>query len=151
MCDATGIIQFMNAVAELARGLPAPTITPAWSRELLDAQSPPTPSFPHREHDAGVPQALPPTPTDVADMVRRSFLFGPSNVATLKKLCLPPHLRDMATSFDVLAAVLWRARTAALGTLRPSPLLYQFLFVLVRCDSLFVRSRGGLRESAGSR
>uniref|UniRef100_A0ACD5UTY7 Uncharacterized protein n=1 Tax=Avena sativa TaxID=4498 RepID=A0ACD5UTY7_AVESA len=118
MCDATGIIQFMSAVAELARGLPAPTVAPAWSRESLDARRPPTPSFPHREYEAAVPRALPPAPTD-ADMVRRSFVFGPTEVATLKKLCLPPHLRDRATSFEVLAAVLWRARTAVLGTLRP--------------------------------
>ncbi|CAM0902556.1 unnamed protein product [Alopecurus aequalis] len=79
---------------------------------------PPAPAFPHREYDAAVTQDLAPTPAD-ADMVRRSFVFGPSDVATFKKLCLPPHLRDRATSFEVLAAVLWRARTTALGTLRP--------------------------------
>ncbi|GJM90590.1 hypothetical protein PR202_ga06889 [Eleusine coracana subsp. coracana] len=33
--DANGQAQFMSAVAELARGLPSPTISPAWSRELL--------------------------------------------------------------------------------------------------------------------
>ncbi|CAN6345228.1 unnamed protein product [Urochloa humidicola] len=47
MCDATGIGQFMSAVAELARGLPSPTVAPAWSRELLAARSPPRPSFLH--------------------------------------------------------------------------------------------------------
>uniref|UniRef100_A0A453DG82 Benzyl alcohol O-benzoyltransferase n=3 Tax=Aegilops tauschii subsp. strangulata TaxID=200361 RepID=A0A453DG82_AEGTS len=112
MCDAAGFIQFLNAVAELARGLPAPTIAPAWSRESLDARRPPAPSFPHPEYDP-VPRT--PIPTE-DDIVRRAFVFGPSDVAAIKK-GLPPHLRDRATSFEVLAAVLWRARTAALRTL----------------------------------
>lgn len=120
MSDATGMIQFMNAVGELARGLPSPTVAPAWSRELLDARSPPMPAFPHREYDD-----VPPTQTVAADdddMVRRAFVFGGSDVAAIKKGLLPPLLWDKATSFDVLAAVLWRARTAALlGTRTPRP------------------------------
>ncbi|KAF7003796.1 hypothetical protein CFC21_019082 [Triticum aestivum] len=112
MCDAAGFIQFLNAVAELARGLPAPTVAPAWSREVLDARSPPTPAFPHREYDP-VPRTQTPTEDDI---VRRAFVFGPSEVAAIEKV-MPPHLRDRATSFEVLAAVLWRARTAALRTL----------------------------------
>ncbi|KAF7051202.1 hypothetical protein CFC21_059468 [Triticum aestivum] len=114
MCDATGTAMFMNAVAELARGLPAPTVAPTWSRDLLDARSPPAPSLPHREYDVVTP--LPPSPP-ADDMVLRSFLFGPSVVAAMKR-SLPPALRDTATSFEVLAAFLWRARTAALA-LRP--------------------------------
>jgi hypothetical protein len=35
MCDATGIAQFMNAIDELAGGLPAPTVTPADPRVFL--------------------------------------------------------------------------------------------------------------------
>ncbi|KAF7018539.1 hypothetical protein CFC21_031820 [Triticum aestivum] len=112
MCDAAGFIQFRNAVAELARGLPAPTVAPAWSREVLDARSPPTPAFPHREYDP-VPRTQTPKEDDI---VRRAFVFGPSDVAAIKKV-MPPHLRDRATSFEVLAAVLWHARTAALRTL----------------------------------
>ncbi|XP_044971798.1 benzyl alcohol O-benzoyltransferase-like [Hordeum vulgare subsp. vulgare] len=108
MCDGSGTLQFLNAVAELARGLPAPTVAPAWRRELLDARSPPAPAFPHHEYEYdAVP--LPPTPAD--DMVRRSFVFRASDMAALKK-----GLR--ATSYEVLAASLWRARTAALA-IRP--------------------------------
>ncbi|KAM0864058.1 hypothetical protein ACQ4PT_044166 [Festuca glaucescens] len=46
-------------------------------------------------------------------MVVRSFTFGPSEVAAIKKR-FPPLLRDAATTFEALAAFLWRARTAAL-------------------------------------
>ncbi|KAI4979595.1 hypothetical protein ZWY2020_016348 [Hordeum vulgare] len=47
-------------------------------------------------------------------MVMRSFLYGPSDVAVMKK-SLPPGLHDTTTSFEVLAAFLWRACTAALA------------------------------------
>ncbi|CAO2141253.1 unnamed protein product [Urochloa humidicola] len=107
ICDATGMAQFISAVAELARGLPAPTVALPWSRELLDARNPPMPSFPHPEFDA-VPPPAPP-----GDMVMRTFTFGPSEVNAIRK-GLPPSLRDKATSFEVLTAAIWRARTAAL-------------------------------------
>ncbi|KAK1692836.1 hypothetical protein QYE76_009533 [Lolium multiflorum] len=112
ICDAIGIAQFLNAVAEFARGLPLPTVVPAWSRDLLEARSPPSPSFPHREYNH-VP--LPPPPPSAADddMVMRSFTFTSADIAAIKKR-LPPLLRDTATSFEVLTASLWRARTEAL-------------------------------------
>ncbi|KAJ1261554.1 hypothetical protein BS78_09G038600 [Paspalum vaginatum] len=109
ICDAIGLAQFMSAVAELARGLPAPTVAPAWSRELLEARHPPKPSFPHREFDA-----VPPPPPPPGEMVTRTFTFTPADVAAIKR-GLPPKLRATATSFEALAAALWRARTAALA------------------------------------
>jgi hypothetical protein len=116
ICDAIGIAQFMSATAELARGLPAPTVAPAWSRELLEARSPPRPSFPHREFDAvpanvSVPRWAGAMPA--GDMITRTFMFGPADVSAIKRR-LPLHLRDTATTFETLTAALWRARTAAL-------------------------------------
>ncbi|WVZ96188.1 hypothetical protein U9M48_041857 [Paspalum notatum var. saurae] len=108
VCDPIGATQFISAVAELARGLPAPTVAPVWSRHLLEARSPPTPTFPHREYDA-VP--FPPPPP--ADMAVRAFTFSKADVAVIRE-GLPPHLRDKATTYEVLAAAAWRARTAAL-------------------------------------
>ncbi|KAJ1261550.1 hypothetical protein BS78_09G038200 [Paspalum vaginatum] len=115
MCDADGIAQFVSAVAEHSRGVPAaPTVAPAWSRELLESlgSPPPKPVFRHREYDA-VP-ARPPPP---GAMVARTFTFSARDVAAIKEH-LPPRLRargTAATSFEALVAVLWRARTAALG------------------------------------
>ncbi|KAM0823175.1 hypothetical protein ACQ4PT_071042 [Festuca glaucescens] len=108
ICDGIGIAQFMNAIAELARGLPSTTVAPVWSRELLEARNPPTPSLPH--HESGVVLSQPP-PAD--DMVMRSFTFRAADLAAIKK-SLPRHLHGTATSFEALAAFLWRARTAAL-------------------------------------
>ncbi|PAN17206.1 hypothetical protein PAHAL_3G113300 [Panicum hallii] len=110
MCDATGIAQFIFAVAELARGLPSPTVSPAWSRELLEARSPPRPAFPHREYDAVPPTAAAPPPGDV---ISRTFTFTRADIAAIKE-GLPPHLRDKVTTFEAVAAGVWRARTVAL-------------------------------------
>ncbi|CAL5066670.1 unnamed protein product [Urochloa decumbens] len=105
MCDAAGIVQFMSAVGELARGLPAPTVTPVWSRELLNARSPPRPSFPHHEYDPVPPTPFPPP----GDMVTRTFTFVPADIAAIKK-----GGGKATTTFEALAALIWRARTAAL-------------------------------------
>ncbi|CAN6195463.1 unnamed protein product [Urochloa humidicola] len=110
MCDATGVGQFMSAVAELARGLPSPTVAPAWSRELLVARSPPRPSFPHHEYGVAPPALAPALP---GDMVSRSFTFTRADIAAIKA-ALPTDLRDKTTTFEALAAAVWRARAAAL-------------------------------------
>ncbi|CAM0150231.1 unnamed protein product [Urochloa decumbens] len=109
ICDATGIGQFISAVAELARDLPSPTVAPAWSRELLEARSPPRPSFAHREYDP----APPPLPAPLGNMVSRSFTFTRADIAAIKA-ALPTDLRDKTTAFEALAAAVWRAHTAAL-------------------------------------
>ncbi|CAN6331356.1 unnamed protein product [Urochloa humidicola] len=61
--------------------------------------------------DAVPPPSSPPPPP--GDMVTRTFTFGPSEVNAIRK-GLPLSLRDTATTFEVLTAALWRARTAAL-------------------------------------
>ncbi|KAJ1275899.1 hypothetical protein BS78_05G171500 [Paspalum vaginatum] len=116
LCDATGISQFMSAVGELARGLPAPTVAPVWCRHLLEARSPPAPAFPHHEYDALPLAPAPPAPPAAGDseVRRRTFTFSGADIAALKR-GLPPRLRGEATTFEVLAAAIWLARTAALG------------------------------------
>uniref|UniRef100_A0A0D9WCK7 Uncharacterized protein n=1 Tax=Leersia perrieri TaxID=77586 RepID=A0A0D9WCK7_9ORYZ len=109
MCDAIGFAQFLLAVADIARGLPAAVAPPPpWQRELLDARIPPAPSFPHREFDAVSPPPPTPTPCDV--IVTRTFTFAPTDIAKIKN-----RLRETpATAFEAVTAFLWRARTAAL-------------------------------------
>ncbi|CAM0958278.1 unnamed protein product [Alopecurus aequalis] len=126
ICDAIGIAQFLNAVAERARGVPVPTVAPAWSRELLEARSPPMPSFPHREFDV-LPAPGPPSPPPAADdMIMRSFTFTTADIAAIKKH-LSPLLRDTATTFEILTAFLWRARTQALEVAPGEDVLLVFI------------------------
>lgn len=116
MADGAGLGQFMNAVGELARGAAAPSVSPVWARELLEARVPPRITCVHREYDPVPPSdARGPATTIVPldDMVHRSFFFGRADVAALRR-CVPPHLRDRST-FDILTACLWRCRTIAIS------------------------------------
>ncbi|WVZ57888.1 hypothetical protein U9M48_008223, partial [Paspalum notatum var. saurae] len=118
IADAVGLLQFLGAVAELSRGASAPTLTPVWQRELLKANNTPSPRFAHREYGeemaaATEDAAMDMVPTDVDDMVLRSFLFGRREIAMLRDH-LPPDLRSSASTFDLLSGFLWKCRTAAL-------------------------------------
>lgn len=112
MADAQGLVQFLGAVAELARGAAAPTVRPVWGRELLKARDPPRPAFAHREYDE-VPDTKG-TIIPLDDMVHRSFFFGRREVAAVRAN-LPPGLRSRASRFDLLTGLLWKCRTAALA------------------------------------
>ncbi|CAN6358487.1 unnamed protein product [Urochloa humidicola] len=114
ICDGIGLVQFLSAVAELARDLPAPAPAPApaWSRELLEESTPPPP--PHHGPDSA-PAPMPPSPP-AGDMVLRTFTFTAADVSAIRR-GISPGLRNTASSFEVLASALWRARTAALELL----------------------------------
>lgn len=112
MADAQGLVQFLGAVAELARGAAAPTVRPVWGRELLEARDPPRPCFAHREYDE-VPDTKG-TIVPLDDMKHSSFFFGPREIATVRSH-LAPGLRKRATTFEVLTGCLWKCRTVALA------------------------------------
>ncbi|KAL8550098.1 hypothetical protein ACS0TY_008796 [Phlomoides rotata] len=111
MSDAAGLVQFMSAVGELARGAESPSIAPVWERHLLSARDPPRVTCTHREYD-DVPDTKG-TLIPLDDMVHRSFFFGPAEITALRSH-LPPHLRRCST-FEILTACLWRCRTIAIA------------------------------------
>nr|WKK95849.1 alcohol acyltransferase 1 [Lilium sp.] len=108
--DAAGLVQFMTAVGELARGAIAPTVQPVWARHLLEARSPPCPTFAHREYDV-IPDTKN-TLIPLDDMVHRSFFFGRREIAALRRR-VPHHLRSSST-FEILTASLWKCRTSSI-------------------------------------
>ncbi|KAM0892386.1 hypothetical protein ACQ4PT_025784 [Festuca glaucescens] len=112
MADAQGLVQFLAAVAELARGAAVPSVRPVWGRELLEARNPPRPGFAHREYDE-VPDTNG-TIIPLDDMAHRSFFFGAKEVAAVRSH-LAPGLRKRATTFEVLTGCLWKCRTVALA------------------------------------
>ncbi|XP_073289067.1 benzyl alcohol O-benzoyltransferase-like [Primulina huaijiensis] len=111
MSDAAGLVQFMSAVAELARGGRSLSTPPVWNRELLNARSPPRISCTHHEYDV-VPD-IKGTIIPLDDMVHRSFFFGPAEISALRRH-VPPHLRTCST-FELLTACLWRCRTISIS------------------------------------
>lgn len=110
MCDLVGMVQFMKAMAELAKGAEAPPVLPVWRRELLKARDPPLVTCEHRGHyDLPDPKG---TILPFFGKTHRSFFFYPSEISSLR-LRVPPRLQNCST-FEILAACLWRCRTAAL-------------------------------------
>ncbi|KAJ1260981.1 hypothetical protein BS78_10G273200 [Paspalum vaginatum] len=113
--DAPGAMQFEKAICELACGADAPSVAPAWGRELFMARQPPRPSYPHIEYrePAGGPDTDRMMLTPPGDMARVPFAFGPREIAGLRRRA-PPHLRATCSRFELVAACIWRSRTAAL-------------------------------------
>ncbi|KAK8968387.1 Benzyl alcohol O-benzoyltransferase [Platanthera guangdongensis] len=118
MADASGVVQLMNAVGELARGAVAPSVLPVWRREIFQGKPAPTgrPSLAHREYDVVPNTNATIIPRD--EMDHRSFFFGPRELAALRRR-LPPNLRRATSTFELLAACIWRARTLALQPTNP--------------------------------
>lgn len=114
MSDAAGLVQFMTAVGEMAKGADAPSVLPVWQRELLDARDPPRITCTHREYEQVEDTKGTLIPLD--DMEHRSFFFGAAQMSALRSR-VPPHQRASST-FEVLTACLWRCRTIAI---QPDP------------------------------
>ena len=74
MADAPGLVQFMNAIAELARGAESPSIQPVWERHHLNCRDPPRVTYEHREYEEIADPNGTIIPLD--DMVHKSFFFG---------------------------------------------------------------------------
>ncbi|CAL4894722.1 unnamed protein product [Urochloa decumbens] len=143
IADALGLMQFLAAVAELARGAPAPTLPPVWERELLMARNPPQPpalvpdNLDTNKQGQGSSSSIMLSPDDMA---LRSFFFGPREVAAIRAQ-LAPRLQELATRFDAVAGWLWKSRTAALA---PDPDEVMLLLIVVN-------ARGRCRSSSSSK
>ncbi|KAJ9179808.1 hypothetical protein P3X46_008128 [Hevea brasiliensis] len=119
MSDAPGIVQFLSAVAEMARGEQAPSIRPVWQRHVLNARNPPRVTCMHREYDEvkdnnSTSNARVPFP--LHDIVDKSFFIRSTQLSALRRFA-PPHLHGCST-FQILTAYLWKCRTIAL---QPDP------------------------------
>ncbi|KAG9443206.1 hypothetical protein H6P81_019060 [Aristolochia fimbriata] len=124
MLDGHGLLQFLNAVAEIARGAKTPSIVPVWERDrLFKARDPPRVTYVHHEYKVQQEDCLKKGNLDddddlsLDDVVEKSFYFGPSEISALRSH-LPLHLKHSYSSFDVITACLWRCRTIALD---PAP------------------------------
>lgn len=113
MVDAAGFGMFMAAATELAGGAITPSVTPVWERERLCTRVPPRVTFDLHEYIHDDPPTIskekPPVQLGSFD----SVFFTVADVATLRAQ-LPTHLRKAATSYEILAACLWRCRTVGL-------------------------------------
>lgn len=112
IADGYGMVQFIKAIADMARGEVASVVQPVWDREQLMARSPPSTAY--------VQQKLlsllmdPAAATPPASMASQYFFFGTVDVSALRSH-LPEDLAASCTRFELLTAAIWRCRTAAWG------------------------------------
>ncbi|XP_002270240.1 methanol O-anthraniloyltransferase [Vitis vinifera] len=113
MSDSFGLLQFLNAVSEIAQGAEVPSVLPVWQRELLNARNPPCITCRHYEfeevHDTKGTLGV----MDDDNTVHRSFFFGPKEIRSLKMRI--PQALGPCTTYEALAACVWRCRTVAFG------------------------------------
>ncbi|KAE8775551.1 transferase family expressed [Hordeum vulgare] len=118
--DAFGLVQIFRFILDLARGEAQPAVLPSWERHLLTSSFSPEAAAMAEEaaHD-GSSEAqtsstpAPPPPLDEEEMVTRSFLFGPREVAVLRS-GVQARLGRSSTVFELITAAVWRCRAAAL-------------------------------------
>ncbi|OAY64359.1 3'-N-debenzoyl-2'-deoxytaxol N-benzoyltransferase [Ananas comosus] len=117
LSDGTGAAQFLNAVGELARGLPRPTVNPIWARDSLLDLPPKMPSLP-----LWTPNLL---------ELRCSELNMPLDYVNRTKENFFRQIGQSCTTFDVALATIWQCRTRAIG-LEPTEPVQVYFAVNVR-------------------
>ncbi|KAL3686928.1 hypothetical protein R1sor_013237 [Riccia sorocarpa] len=113
--DGIGANEFIKLWGETARGVPL-SLTPHIDRSVLKARSPPKVEFPHEEF-AEIENLSKGEGVDTSeDIVYRYFTFGPEQIDALKKRAVEGdgHEVQSCSTFQVLSALIWRARTRAL-------------------------------------
>ncbi|MFS7976339.1 putative taxadien-5-alpha-ol O-acetyltransferase [Helianthus anomalus] len=103
ICDGLGAAQFLNAIGEFARKVNPLTITPVWHRDFL-----PPPQLP-------TPATLPPPNFTLPDyhLVQANIDIPlDDRISRLKDEFMKESLKHCST-FEIVAAALWRNRTQA--------------------------------------
>ncbi|GLT91361.1 hypothetical protein SLE2022_092520 [Rubroshorea leprosula] len=114
MADSLGLVQFLNSVAEIAKGADKPSVLPVWKREIFTARDPPQVTCQHDTYN----KLTHTTGSKVINMdsdynlVQKCFFFSQKDIRSIRSH-LPPHLSTSST-FEVLTACIWRSRTVAL-------------------------------------
>ncbi|CAM0958231.1 unnamed protein product [Alopecurus aequalis] len=96
--DGQGAGQFINAVADYARGLPKPRVSPVWARDLVPD-----------------PPRMPAPPPTLEQHVLRDLVvdFSPDDIAKVKADFFT-STGQHCSAFDVCVAKTWQSRTRAL-------------------------------------
>ncbi|KAI3993602.1 hypothetical protein MKX01_002615 [Papaver californicum] len=112
VADGTSAMEFMKSWGEVTRGLPL-TNPPFLDRTILRARNPPKIEFTHGYEDI----------VDVSNteaifqqemLINKSFIFYPENLEQLKKKAMEDGVLRRCSTFEVLTALMWRARTQSL-------------------------------------
>ncbi|KAF7819390.1 Omega-hydroxypalmitate O-feruloyl transferase [Senna tora] len=115
MFDGIGAMEFVNSWGEVARGQPL-SIPPFLDRSILKARNPPKIEHLHQEF-ADIEDKSGTHGLYEDEMVYRSFCFDPERLKQLKMKAMEDGVLNSCTTFEVLSAFVWIARTKALKLL----------------------------------
>eukprot|EP01018_Ginkgo_biloba_P004948 Gb_09067 [translate_table: standard] len=109
---APGLVQFMKALGEIAKGAAQPSVTPVWERErLLPRVNNFAIKYPHYEYEYDHVEDKYGQMVPANEISHHFFFFGLREIAALKQQMGGAK----CTTFEVLSAYLWRLRTRALN------------------------------------
>ncbi|XP_010271015.2 PREDICTED: 3'-N-debenzoyl-2'-deoxytaxol N-benzoyltransferase-like [Nelumbo nucifera] len=112
ICDGLGAAQFLNAIGEMARGLQHPSIAPVWHREALPSPPPPT-GVARDDPNLPSPPPFPSLPDYQLEHASIDVTLDRINQLKLEFSELTGGRR--CSTFEVVAATMWRCRTRALN------------------------------------
>ncbi|WJX53878.1 histone H3.1 [Trifolium repens] len=115
MNDGISAMQFVNSWSDIARGLDL-KILPFLDRTILKPRNPPQIDFPH--HEFAEIEDLSNTNKlihEEEEMVYKSFYFNQNKLELLKKKATENGIVNKCSTFEVLSAFVWRARTKTLN------------------------------------
>ncbi|CAN4113384.1 unnamed protein product [Withania somnifera] len=119
ICDGLGAAQFLKAVGEFARGVDKLSVTPMWCREYLLPSPSTQKEFADRETKDS--SSMPPPPLSIPapdqPLEHASFDIPMDEINQLKHQVMQELKMDhnvFCSSFEILAATLWRHRTRAI-------------------------------------
>nr|QDM39173.1 BAHD acyltransferase-like 05 [Taxus x media] len=103
--DGCGAAQFVTALADMARGEVKPLLEPIWNRELLKPEDPVHLQL--YQFDS-----LCPPPILFEELGQASLIIN-SNTIKYMKQCIMEECKVFCSTFEVMAALVWVARTKA--------------------------------------
>ncbi|KAH0462345.1 hypothetical protein IEQ34_009920 [Dendrobium chrysotoxum] len=118
IADGLGAAQFLNAIGEMARGLPEPTITPIWARDLIPN--------PPKLRRPGPPPVLP------TSKLQYTTIDIPHDSIQQLKADFFHSTGHYCSSFDAVIAKTWQARTRAVGSFEPDEPVHLCFFASTR-------------------
>ncbi|XP_045827228.1 spermidine coumaroyl-CoA acyltransferase-like [Trifolium pratense] len=116
VCDGFGASQFFNTIVELARGRIEPSVIPVWERERLvgSITKQPFPLFPMRKESIAFSPFL--NQTNSTNIKQYCFKVEGEMITKLKLSLMKESENENIrfTTFESLAAYIWRSRARAL-------------------------------------
>ncbi|GLJ55431.1 hypothetical protein SUGI_1190120 [Cryptomeria japonica] len=109
ICDGLGIGQFLNALGEMARGFDKLSVQPIWDREFLKPRNPQHVMFQHSEL---VTDSFISSFHEHEEFVHYFYFLDSKRIKQTKQL-LMEECNENFSSFDIGAALVWRAMTKA--------------------------------------